>query len=113
MTRFITFFLCSVAIVQLGVAAPNETKGINADRAWKLASMYYHCHVSGCGGVGEVVLHGDYWEAPVHFGYAGTPQGSIRVHRYSGTVSYRGHPTVSAESLDAWFARETKHPRAP
>jgi hypothetical protein len=83
----------------------DDSVQITADRAWHLAAMYYAHYISGCGGVGEVAAHGSYWQAPVHFGVAGTPQGSIRVDRYTGTVSYGWrHPTVSAKSLDQWFA---------
>lgn len=94
----------------VSVAASEE---ISADRGWHLAAMYYSRYVSGCGGVGAVKEHGHYWIAPVHFGRAGTFRGYIRVDRATGTVSYSWHPTVSAESLEAWFASVTKRPRAP
>jgi hypothetical protein len=112
-TKITLVVACSIAIAQAEASARSAASEVGADRAWKLASMYYHRHVSGCGGVGDVVARGKYWDAPVHFGFAGEFQGYIRVNRRTGTVSYSGHPTVSAQSLDDWFARETKRPRAP
>ena len=75
--------------------------------------MYYSRYLGGSGGVGAVNKQGDYWIAPVHFGYAGTFRGYIRVDRHTGTVSYSWHPTVSAQSLDSWFASLSKRSRAP
>jgi len=86
---------------------------ISAERAWHLAATYYHRYVSGCGGVGEVVARGNYWDAPVHFGYAGTFRGYIRVDRRTGTVSYSGHPTVSAQSLDSRLHLSLRDPMQP
>jgi hypothetical protein len=98
-----TWFIVIFSLLLVSCGTPQLAGGsveINADRAWHLAAMYYTHYVSGCGGVGEVVARDSFWEAPVHFGYAGTLQGSIRVDRHTGTVSYSGHPTVSAGSLD-------------
>ena len=114
MTSIIVTFVVFLAAIQISTSAAAATASdVTADRAWHLAAMYYSHYVSGCGGVGDIVARGDYWEAPVYFGYAGTRQGSIRVHRHSGTVSYGGHPTVSAQSLDSWFASATRRAHAP
>jgi len=105
---------CIIAIARIATSAPSSpSTGITAERAWHLAAMYYDRYVSGCGGVGSVVLRGDYWAAPVHFGYAGTPRGSIHVDRRTGSTSYGGYATVSAQSLDSWFASVTKRHHAP
>jgi len=112
--KLIIIAICSIAILQLRAATPaGSASEINAVRAWHLAANYYHRYVSGCGGVGEVVAHGSYWSAPVRFGFAGTPRGSIRVDRHTGTVSYSAHPTVSAQSLDSCFSSVTKRSHAP
>jgi hypothetical protein len=113
MSRFIVFVLCSAAIVQLGAAAPAASNEISADRAWKLAQTYYMRYFGDCGGVGEIVARGGSWDAPVHFGYAGTFEGYIHVDRHTGAVSYPGRPTWSAASLDQWFASLTKPRKAP
>ena len=113
-TKITVIAACSIAIARIATSAPTApSTAITADRAWHLAARYYSRHVSGCGGVGPVVLRGDYWDALVHFGYAGTLRGSIRVDRRTGSVSYGGYPTVSAQSLDSWFASATKRHHAP
>jgi hypothetical protein len=100
-------FIIVFAVVIAGCKSPqpvSNSVGISADRAWHLAAMYYTHYISGCGGVGEVVARDSYWDAPVHFGYAGTFQGYIHVNRQTGRVSYSWrHPSVSAASLDEWF----------
>jgi hypothetical protein len=110
-TRFVAFVLCWTTLSQLVIAAPKAEGDINADRAWHLAQRYYMRYFGGCGGVGAVVPRGDFWEAPVHFGYAGTFEGYIRVHRHTGAVSHPRYPTLSAASVDSWFASLTKRRR--
>jgi hypothetical protein len=88
---------------------------ITRDRAHQLAVHYFARYSSeGCGGAAVPELHGEYWESIVRIGYAGTPSGTIRVHRHTGTVSYAGPlrfgPAVSAESLDRWS--KSLHKRA-
>jgi hypothetical protein len=114
MSKFALFSACGIAVLQLTMCAPVvAADGISADRAWHLGQTYYMRYLGGCGGVGTVVQRGEYWLAPVHFGYAGTFHGYIRVDRRTGIASYGWHPTVSAQSLDSWFASVTKRPRAP
>ena len=114
MSKFALFSACGIAVLQLTMCAPVvAADGISADRAWRLGQTYYMRYLSGCGGVGTVVQRGEYWLAPVHVGYAGTFHGYIRVDRRTGIASYGWHPTVSAQSLDSWFASVTKRPRAP
>jgi hypothetical protein len=47
--------------------------------------------------------HSDYWEVPVFVGIAGAPEGTIHVHRRTGTVSYSWHgkayPTLTPKQL--------------
>ena len=113
-TKLTVVAACSIAVAQIARSAPAASSAdIKADCAWHLAAIYYSRYVSGCGGVGTVIARRDYWIAPVHFGYAGTFRGYIRVDRHTGTVSYSWHPTVSAQSLDAWFASVTKRPHSP
>ncbi len=114
LTKIIVVAACGMTIAHVGTATPvARPTEITADRAWHLAARYYHHYVSGCGGVGQVILRGDYWDAPVHFGYAGTLRGSIRIDRHTGNVSYGGYPTVSAQNLDSWFTSVTKRRHAP
>jgi hypothetical protein len=86
-----------------GLAIPLQADDISAREAWRLASTYMLCHVSGCGGTKEPVARGTFWEVPVLFGYAGSPHGSIHIDRATGliTYSYAGHryPTVSPKQL--------------
>jgi hypothetical protein len=108
------------AIAVLGFVTVHATSSagaasseVSSNRAWHLAAIYYSRYLGGCGGVGAVKKQGSYWIAPVHFGYAGTFRGYIRVDRQTGLVLYSSHPTVSAQSLDSWFASVTTRPRAP
>ena len=89
---------------QFALAARGD---ITRDRAHQLAAYYFARYFNeGCGGAALPELHGEYWESTARIGYAGTPSGTIRVHRRTGTVSYDRplsfKPTVSAESLDRW-----------
>ena len=89
---------------QFALAASGD---ITQDRAHQLAAYYFARYFNeGCGGAAVPELHGDYWESTVRIGVAGTPSGTIRVHRHTGTVSYNRpygfKPTVSAEALDRW-----------
>ena len=106
--------LCAILTLKSELIAGSE---ISQNRAHHLAAGYFARYVSGCGGVEAPVLRGEYWDAPVRFGVAGTLRGSIRVERRSGTVSYRwafqSYPTVSAESLETWTASLKKRSRAP
>jgi hypothetical protein len=113
-TKIIVIAACSIASARIATSTPTtRSTEISADRAWHLAARYYRRHVSGCGGVGQVTLRGDYWDAPVHFGVTGQLRGSIHVDRRTGTVSYGGYPTVSAQSLDRWFTAVRKRHHAP
>jgi hypothetical protein len=104
-TKVTVIAACSIGVLRLGAATPaDQSTEISADRAWHLASGYYHRHVNGCGGVGPVILRGDSWEAPVHFGVTGQLRGSIHVDRHTGNVSDDGYPSISARSLDREFA---------
>jgi hypothetical protein len=85
---------------------------ISQDRAHQLAVWYfarYFPRESG-GGAALPTLREDYWESTVGIGRAGTPRGTIRVHRYTGRISYRGpfflKPAVSAQSLERWASTE-------
>ena len=106
--------LCAMLAFQSAFAASGE---ISRDRAHHLAAAYFAHYVSGCGGVEAPVLRGEYWDAPVRFGVAGTLRGSIHVDRRTGTVLYRwgfqSYPTVSAGSLEAWTASLKKRSHAP
>lgn len=117
-SRITTFVaICVLAAGPLASGAPTPpTPGvakITAIRASNLAQTYYMRYLGGHGGLGPVVQHETYWLAPVYLGPARTPNGSIRVDSRTGTVSYSSHPTVSAKSLDSWFATVTKRGRAP
>ena len=86
-----------------GIALSARAGDISAREAWRLASTYMLCYVTGCGGVTQPILRGNTWEAPVRFGYAGTPRGAIHVDRATGVVSYpyagQHYPTVSPKQL--------------
>ena len=109
MTKFTLMALGAVLTVQFAVAADTE---ISRDRAHQLATWYFARYFprEGCGGAAEPVRRGDRWESTVRIGYAGTPSGTIFVHRYTGRVSYHGpfflKPPVSADSLVRWASRE-------
>jgi hypothetical protein len=108
--------ICAILMLQSVVAAGE----ISRAHAHHLAAAYFARYVSGCGGVEAPVPRGDYWEAPVRFGYAGTPSGAIRIHRHAGVVSYswrfswhsESWPTVAAADLDAWRESIKKRSRA-
>ena len=109
MTKYAFMSACVIALVHTIICSPVVgADEISSDRAWHLAQTYYMRYLGGCGGVGAILSHRDHWLAPVHFGYAGTFRGYIRVDRQTGLVSYSSHPTVSAQSLDSWFASVTK-----
>src|SRR5436305_8275211 len=79
------FALFAMLALKSSLVASGE---ITRDHAHHLAAAYFARYVSGCGGVQPPSLRGDFWEAPVRFGYAGTPSGVIRVQRHTGVVSY-------------------------
>jgi hypothetical protein len=96
-------------IVVLLASALLEARGaeIARDRAGQIAQWYFVRYFNeGCGGAGDAVLRGDYWECVVVIGYAATPSGIVRINRRTGRVSYRGpyllKPSTSAESLERW-----------
>jgi hypothetical protein len=74
--------------------------------AHQLAAYYFARYFprEGCGGAGDPQLRGDYWESAVLIGFGAKPSGTIRVHRLTGRVFYRGSfllkPSVSAASLE-------------
>ena len=103
--------ICAVLASEVVFAARNE---IAQDRAHQLAASYFARYFEeGCGGVAVPTLRGSYWEAPIRLGFAGTLSGYIHVDRRSGTVSSDGHPTVSAQSLEAWSASLHKRAHKP
>jgi hypothetical protein len=98
------FAFAALLTCQFPLAAGGD---LTRDRAHQLAAYYFARYWSeGCGGAAEPTLRGEYWESTVRIGYAGTPGGTILVHRHTGAVSYNRpfsfKPTVSAESLDRW-----------
>jgi|SRR5207248_6993403 len=84
---------------------------ITQSRAHQIAAYYFARYFprEGCGGARFPTLRGDYWESIVGIGVAGTPRGTIHIHRYTGRVSYSGpfllKPSTSAESLERWAAK--------
>jgi hypothetical protein len=103
--RVTLLLFCALIGLHSAVAANSE---ISQQRAHQLSTYYFGRYFprEGCGGVALAMLCGDYWESTVRIGAAGTPRGTIRIHRYSGKVSYDGpfllKSTVSAESLERW-----------
>ena len=81
---------------------------ITQSRAHQIAAYYFGRYFprEGCGGAALPELRGDYWESTVRIGAAGTPSGTIRIHRVTGKVSYSGpyflKPPTSADSLERW-----------
>ena len=109
MTKCAFLSACAIALTHTIICSPVVgADEISSGRAWDLAQIYYMRYLGGCGGVGAVLSRQDHWLAPVRFGYAGTFRGYIRVNRHTGAVSYSSHPTVSAQTLDSWFASVTK-----
>lgn len=99
-------------VVVLLASALLEARGaeITRDRAQQIAQWYFVRYFNeGCGGAGDAVLRGDYWECVVLIGYAATPSGIVRINRHTGRVSYRGpyllKPPTSADSLERWAKR--------
>jgi hypothetical protein len=83
------------ALAAVTTLRASDSKEITADRAWQLAQTYYMRYF-GLWRRCEVALHITLG-GPVHYGYSGEPRGSIRVDRHTGSVSYRGYPTLSAK----------------
>ena len=104
MTKTTLVAFATLVISQFAFAAD---AAISQYRAHQLATFYFARYFNtGCGGASEPKLRGEYWESTVRIGRAGTPSGTIRVHRHTGRVSYDRpfslKPMVSAESLDRW-----------
>src|SRR5438128_10715557 len=100
MSRALTVLLIGTSICWAAVAGSEITQ----NHAHQIAAYYFARYFprEGCGGAQLPTLLGDYWESVVGIGEAGTSRGIIRIHRYSGSVSYSGpfllKPSTSAES---------------
>jgi hypothetical protein len=100
--------ICAFVVSQVLVAADAE---ITQNHAQEVANYYLARYFPeiGCGGARRPTLRGEYWESAVAIGEDAKPSGTIRVHRFTGTVSYQGplghRPSASAESLDRWASK--------
>jgi hypothetical protein len=91
--------LTAFASLQSATAA-----GVDATQARHLANLYrLYVLDMGCGGVGVPLLHGDWWEVPVHAGWAGAHEGDIRVSKIAGLTAYsyggKVYPTMTPREL--------------
>ena len=104
MSRIVSFAVVIAVLLASAFAGGQITQS----RAHQIAAYYFARYFprEGCGGAQLPTLHGDYWDSVVGIGEAGTPRGTIRIHRYTGAVSYSGpfllKPSTSAESLERW-----------
>ena len=109
MSRISIFVGLMIVSLSLSVRAGT----VSAREAERLAGTYSVFVIGqSCGGVGTPVLHGDSWEVPVLSGLDARREGTIRVHRARGLISYRHrgetYPTLSPKQLAA-LQRKLQH----
>ena len=68
--------------------------GVSQQEAGILAENYFAFFVSGCGGASFPVDRGTSWAFQARQGLGGLVIGEALVDKISGTVSFKGHPTV-------------------
>jgi hypothetical protein len=107
--------LLAVSRVSAGLARPS--RGITAEKASRLATIYTFIHVTGCGSVEAPIARGAHWEVPLRAGVVGARAASLRVDTRTGRVSYRwlgkSYPTRSPKQLAEEERRLTSRPPKP
>lgn len=68
--------------------------GVDAAEAQRLANAYALIHLSGCGGVPEVVDAGATWTAVPHLGFDARPGPTIIIDKVKGVISCAGGPLI-------------------
>ena len=103
---FAAFMTVSLSLsVRAGTISPREAE--------RLAGSYSVFVIGlSCGSVGTPVLHGDSWKVPLLSGLDARREGTIRVDRATGLISYRyrgeTYPTLSPKQLAA-LQRKLQH----
>jgi hypothetical protein len=80
--------------------------GVSLDQAERLAKAYFQVFFGVCGGTGTPQQRGNFWIVPIVVGMNGTPSGVLRVHRFTGAVSYPRKATLYPRDYPRAFARE-------
>src|SRR4029077_6940488 len=107
LTMIMASLACAACATRDDAWVPHE---FTAPEAFRLASTYRLMYIGGCGWSDPPIAHAGYWEVPVYVGIASHPEGSVRVDKHTGTVSYRWQdkagPTMTPKQL--WYAVHTR-----
>ena len=77
------------------LAQIDRSDGVDASEAKALASAYFLCAISGCGGVGEVRVQDGVWIADSLIGRGAQDGPSVSVARDGSFVRAAGYPSVT------------------